>query len=266
MATDPTLKNLFGSMDDATPAVDVDSVLRRTRRRRLPKRAAAGGVLTLAIGGIAVAGFQGLGGLSQSSGGSSDSAASTSEDSGDTSQLYSAESDGETETGATTDSSDASDIKRAPADRINLCGGPLADVAPSATGLVLTTQFDDAAVGASSVDGIVTMTNEGTETVSGTTAASAAITLSQDGVVLWHSNGPMIEMAAVVDLAPGESMEYAASFVPVVCAVEDDLTESFRDDLPAAPAGSYEVSALIDLSTDGNAELITGPPSTITLE
>jgi len=260
MATDPTLKNLFGSMDEPTPAVDVNSVLRRTRRRRLPKQAAAGGVLTLAIGGIAVAGFQGLGGLSQSSGGSSDSAASTT-DSGGTSELYSAEA----ETGATTDSGDATDIKRAPADRINLCGGPVAEVAPSATGLVLTTQFDDAAVGASSVDGIVTMTNEGTETVSGTTAASAAITLSQDGVVLWHSNGPMIEMAAVVDLAPGESMEYAASFVPVVCAVEDDLAESFRDDLPPAPAGSYDVSALIDLSTDGNAELISGPASTITL-
>ena len=78
-------------------------------------------------------------------------------------------------------------------------------------------------------------------------------------------SGPMIEMAAVVDLAPGESMEYAASFVPVVCAVEDDLAESFRDDLPPAPAGSYDVSALIDLSTDGNAELISGPSSTITV-
>jgi len=121
-------------------------------------------------------------------------------------------------------------------------------------------------VGASSVDGIVTMTNEGTETVSGTTASSAAITLSQDGIVLWHSNGPTNMMAAVVDLAPGESMEYAASFVPVVCTVDDDLAESFRDDLPAAPAGEYQVSAAIDLSTDSSAELITGPASTITLD
>jgi hypothetical protein len=241
-------------MDEPTPAVDVNSVLRRTRRRRLPKRAAAGGVLTLAIGGIAVAGFQGLSGLSQSSGGSSDSAASTAEDSGGTSELFSS---------GDTSSSDLA--KRAPADRINLCGGAVADVAPSATGLVLTTEFDDATVGTSSVDGIVTMTNEGSETVSGTTAVSAAITLSQDGIVLWHSNGAMIDMATVVELAPGESLEYAASFVPVMCDVEDDLEESFRDDLPDAPAGEYQVSAAIDLSTDGNAELITGPASTVTL-
>jgi hypothetical protein len=131
---------------------------------------------------------------------------------------------------------------------------------------VLTARFDDAAVGASSVEGIVTMTNEGSETVSGTTAASAAITLSQDGIVLWHSNGAMIDMAAVVDLAPGESMEYSASFVPVVCGVEDDLADGFRDDLPEAPAGTYQVSAAIDLTTDGAAELITGPATTVTLK
>jgi hypothetical protein len=244
-------------MDEPTPAVDVNSVLRRTRRRRLPKRAAAGGVLTLAIGGIAVAGFQGLSGLSQSSGGSSDSAASTAEDSGGTSELFSS---------GDTSSSDLS--KRAPADRINLCGGAVADVAPSATGLVLTTEFGTesaASVGAKSVTGVVTMTNEGTETVTGSTAVSPAITLSQDGVVLWHSNGAMIDMATVVDLAPGESMEYQASFVPVICDVEDDLADSFRDDLPEAPVGVYEVSALIDLSTDMGVELISGPPSTFSI-
>lgn len=257
MATDPPLKNLFGSFDEPTPAVDVNSVLRRTRRRRLPKQAAAGGVLTLAIGGIAVAGFQGLGGLSQTAGSSaSDSAAGTSQDSGGTAELY---SNGDTS---------SSDLKRAPADRINLCGGAVADVAPSATGLVLTTEFGTesaASVGEKTITGIVTMTNEGTETVTGSTAVSPAITFSQDGVVLWHSNGAMIDMATVVDLAPGESMEYEASFVPVICDVEDDLADVFRDDLPEAPVGEYQISALIDLSTDGGVELISGPASTFSL-
>jgi hypothetical protein len=101
--------------------------------------------------------------------------------------------------------------------------------------------------------------------VTGYTAASPAITLAQNGVVIWHSNGPMIEMAREVTLAPGESLDYAAAFSPVICGVEDDLGESFRDGLPEAPAGDYQVSAAIDLMGDFNADLITGPSQTITL-
>jgi hypothetical protein len=158
-----------------------------------------------------------------------------------------------------------------PADRINLCGGPLAEVAPNPDGLVLSTAFpESSATGTGAIDGTVTLTNTGTQTVKGTTAASPAITVSQDGVVLWHSNGPMIMLAVVVDLAPGQSMNYRASFTPVRCGVGDDLADGFPDNLPALPAGGYQVSAAIDLSREGvNGsainELVTGPVQTVTL-
>ena len=157
------------------------------------------------------------------------------------------------------------EMKRAPAEKINLCTAPVAMVVPSATGLVLSVDFPDAAAGTSRVDGVVVMTNTGGETITGYTAASPAITLAQNGTVIWHSNGPTIQLARDVALAPGESIEYAASFTPVVCDVEDDVAESFRTDLPSAPAGQYQVSAAIDLMGERDADLITGDAQTVTL-
>ena len=208
------------------------------------------GVSVLAVGGIVLGSLQLGGGVSPAS----DTAGSAPETSGldaSSGQLYS--------------DSVNDEIKRAPADRLNLCTGTLAEVAPSVSGLVLSVSFPDAAAGSDSVTGTVTMTNAGTATVTGYTAASPAITLSQDSVVLWHSNGPMIELARDVALAPGESIEYSAAFSPVVCDIEDDTTESFRSGLPAAPRGQYQVSAAIDLMGDFEADLVTGPAQTITL-
>ena len=162
-------------------------------------------------------------------------------------------------------------MKRAPAEKINLCGGGLADVAPNAAGLVLTSSFSAADASAERVSGTVTLTNTGTEHITGTSAASPAITLSKDGIVRWHSNGPMIAMAALVDLAPGASLSYQASFQPVSCGIEDDSAESFRENLPHVDAGEYQVSAALDLSiqaADGSflsTDLVTGPTSEVTL-
>lgn len=246
MATDPNIRDLFRA--DSVPAgrpIDTDAVIRRSRRRRLPAQVGVGGVFTLAIGGIGLVGVQGLGSLTQSASTSSESAS----DSG--AGLAVPEQGG--------------DVKRAPAERLNLCGGSLAEVAPSATGLVLTPSFPDAAVGAAgaSVEGTVTLTNTGAASITGYSAASPAITLSQNGSVLWHSNGPMIQMVRDIVLAPGESLEYPASFTPVVCTVDDDLGESFAADLPAVQPGEYQVSAAADVVIDGNAELVTGPQQTV---
>lgn len=58
--------------------------------------------------------------------------------------------------------------------------------------------------------------------VFGSSPASPSMTLSQHGVVLWHSNGPAPALAALVDLAPGASLTYQAWFEPVRCTGEDD--------------------------------------------
>jgi hypothetical protein len=242
-----------GSADGSR--LDAASVIRRIRRRRLPQQLAVGGLGTLAIAGIGVGGVSAIQSLMPGSTTAGSAA-------------LPGQSDGQEGSGPWPSTDQG--ISRAPADRINLCGGSVAEVAPAPSGLILTPNFPASAIAdGSPVTGTVTITNTGTEAIRGTTAASPAITIAAGGTVLWHSNGPMIMMAAVVDLAPGASMTYQASFTPVRCETADDLAEGFRDDLPALPAGAYRISAAIDLSREASgtssSELITGPAQTVTL-
>jgi hypothetical protein len=249
MSTESELKRLLDSDASAQPGIDLALVIRRSRRRRFGAQVAVGGATTLAVAGIGVASVAGLRSLGSHSMSAGSAAAPT----------------------IASDSSGKSQ-KRAPAEKINLCGAQLAEVAANAAGLVMTADFPAAPASASSVSGTVTLTNTGSERIVGTTAATPAITLSRDGVTLWHSNGPMIAMAAIVDLAPGASMTYQASFTPVICGAEDDLGDSFRSDLPHVAAGEYQVSAAIDLSrqaSDGSLasnDLVTGPPTAVHLD
>jgi len=255
MPTEAELRAWLHEGDLGSPAREADagSVIRRSRRRRLPRQLAAGGTLTLAIAGIGVAGFTGLRGVPM---GASVNDAST-------------ESAPEAFDGQDADNPAGGDaIQAVPASQLNTCGDSIADL-DSNTVLVLETRFTPSVpADGQSVDGTVTLTNTGTERITGTTAATPAITLSQDGEVLWHSNGPMIMMVVEVDLAPGESLEYPASFTAVRCAAEDELSESFRDDLPALVAGRYELSAAIDFLDAGGSPLptVTGPRSPLTLD
>lgn len=252
MATEPNLRDLFRGDTRDLPAIDTAKVIRRSKTRRLPAQVGIGGAFTLAIGGLGIAGLQGLGSTQTAS----DSAMSTVEQA----------PDGPREGVQGMMEGDApmsGDIKRAPADRINLCGGTLAEVAPSETGLVLSVAFPDSPVGTAPVTGTATLTNTGTRSIAGYSSPTPAITLSQNGIVLWHSNGPTIMSIQDVMLAPGESLEFAASFTPVVCAVEDDTAEAFRTDLPDVAPGEYQVSAAADVSVDGIAELVTGPAQTL---
>ena len=256
MSTESELKKMFGDAGPSLGHVDLSGVLRRSSRRRVAQQFAVGGAATLAVAGIGVAGFTGMHGLLPSTTAGSASSANAPESREDPT-LGSTATDG--------------GLTRAPAEKINLCSGTLADVAPHAGGLVLSTDFAEAEASADRITGTVTLTNSGSERIIGTSAASPAITLSKDGIVLWHSNGSMAVIGAVVDLAPGASLAYQASLRPVVCAVEDDGTSSFRTDLPHVPAGQYQVSAALDLSrqnADGSVlgtDVVTGPVSEVTL-
>ena len=260
MPTESDLRRLLQGPTDGgqRSPLDTSRVVRRARLRRLPKQIVIGSTVTLAAAGIAVASIQGLQLANPSS-----------------ATLGTSAADGAAESvpePAIPGAAGGDTIKRAPAERLNLCEGTLAEVAPSVTGLVLTTAFPDGApADGSPVTGTVTLTNTGTQRVSGTTGATPAITVSQNGIVLWHSNGPTIAMAMMVDLDPGESLEYGAAFTPVRCGVEDDMAESFRENLPPLTAGTYDVSAAIDIMLDvpvnGSTEyeLITGPLESISL-
>ena len=266
MPIEPTLSDLFHSADGPDSSrIDVRATIRRSRRARLPRQVAAGAALSLAVVGIGVAGITGVNGFRGAAGASTASDHSVSESS--ESGAEPAQSGGQPAPGSGSGPASADGVlKRAPVEKLNLCSGQIADVAASATGLQLTVDFADAVAGSTAVSGTATLTNNGTERMVGYTAASPAITLSRDGTVLWHSNGPTIQTAVEVDLDPGESLAYPASFSPVVCGVEDDSAESFRTDLPPALAGSYQVSGAIDFLAEGSPELVTGPLSDVVLE
>jgi hypothetical protein len=255
--------------DGAVPGargIDLPTVLRRSARRRLPVQLALGTGVALAVVSIGVAGVVGVRGLSGGSGTTSGTS-TLSEGTPDSDRDPAVDAPGVDPGVGPVDGAPADGgLTRAPADKLNFCGAPMMDIALDDTGLILTAAFPDGAAGSERVDGTVTLTNGGTSRVVGTTAATPAVTLSRDGLVLWHSNGPTIAMAMQVDLDPGESLTYESSFVPVECGVEDDGLPSFRDGLPAVPAGAYQVSAAIDLIVaDGTPVLVTGPLAPVTL-
>ena len=260
------LRALLRESADGTPRarVDVGAVIARSRRRRLPRQLAASSVGVLAIAGIGVAGVNILRDVAPVSVLSGAPSTSSAEDSG-----------AEGTTGGTLGPAESGvaggGISLAPAEKTNLCG-TLGEVPPARTGLVATPQFPGSVpVGTETIPGTVTVTNTGPERVTGYTGASPAMTLSQDGITLWHSNGPQIALAQPIDLKPGASMELPASVTPVRCEIEDDAAESFRDDLPALPPGSYELSAIFYLTLDSPddsaaPDIVSGPQTTITLQ
>lgn len=261
MPSEQDLRDLFASGDGPRNTIDAKRVIARSRGRRRPLQIVAGAASALAVAGIVTVAVQ-------------------------TAQLPSPatmSSQGESSSAPMADSPRdtlETTLSRAPAEKLNLCQGTLAQAAPSTYGLRLDVAFPAVAPsGTAPVTGAVRLTNTGSTRVTGYTNPTPAITLSRDGVVLWHSNGPMIMSLAIVDLEPGASMEYAASFTPVRCDVEDDLGASFREGLPALPAGQYDLSAAIDFTPDASAmpspsatpsptaelDLVTGPLAPISL-
>jgi hypothetical protein len=255
MPDENDLRDLLRS-DHAPIYIDVRSAISRSARRRRPKQIAAGAISAFAIVGVVVIGAQGLPVVQQS-------ALSTQDQGLAPAAAPGPNSASDTAAGGT------SGIKRAPAEKLNLCEGSVAEPVPNPSGLLLGLMFPATApVGTAPIVGTVRLVNTGQERVTGTTAPPA-ITLSQSGIVLWHSVPAGAAATAVaVDLAPGESVEFAASFVPVRCAVVDDEAPNFRDGLPAAPVGDYSLTAALDFALSSpteSLELVTGGPSAIAL-
>ncbi|MDM4764176.1 hypothetical protein QT381_14290 [Galbitalea sp. SE-J8] len=267
--------------DDLTPLfsapsdrrIDTDAVVRRARRRRLPRQLAVGGVAAVAVVGLVIGGGSLLRGVATSTASGMADSASRPEAApgagGAPDGAAGGGTDAATDGGPGQGPSGGDAIGIAPLEKLNPCGGSLADLAPDPSGLVLTTDFPSVIeAGTASVTGWVTLTNTGTGRVTGTTSAVPTITLSRDGRTVWHSNGPVIAMAAVVDLAPGESMRLGATLTPVVCDGTDEGRESFRDDLPAAAPGGYDVSAVIQVTpqTGGSPIVVVGSrPQPVTI-
>lgn len=255
MPTEGELRDLLHG-DDAEPgALNTERIIRRAKARRRPKQwltGFAGGMA--AVGAIAftvpaVIGLGAGGGLSSAGGSAADEAA------GDDASIL---RENEAPESATALSS--------PAAALNLCGAPLSKLAADPDGLELTVAPVAAPATSGWIETTVTLTNLGTESFTGT-AGAAVVTLSGNGIVLWHSNGPTAEFTSTVALAPGESVSYKAGFEPVVCSVEDDASSTgFRSGLPPVTTGPYELSAAIDVTpAEAPTRVVSGPATTIGL-
>jgi hypothetical protein len=258
MPTEAELREQFHDDDrpSAHHAIDLDAVLRRSRARRRPRVGAAAIVGSLAVLAIVVpvgvsvaAGQTGL--FSASSG-----SASSADDGGGKSapESLAGGSNGGAVDGA------------APVQKVNLCTGALARLAPAANGLILTVGPVEAAATDRDIQATVTLTNSGTAPFTGSASPFPVLTLSRDGIVLWHSNGAVPSLAAVIDLAPGASMSFPTTFEPLVCGAADDERTSFREDLPATGPGTYGLSAVLGVSSDDGASvLVSGPVAVVEL-
>jgi hypothetical protein len=255
MPSDSELRRRFREGTQPRGQIDVDAVLRRARARRRPRVVVAAAGSVVAIAAIAVPA------VVITSFGSTGASVTSSE--------YGPEAAPEAAGGAAdSDAADSDAALSGPgAEHLNPCSGPVTEFPPADGGLVISAAPVTAAAGARSIPVTVTLTNTGDVGILGTTASRPALTLSRDGVTIWHTNGPSDMSARIVDLGPGESMTYETVFEPLVCGPEDDALEAFRPGLPAAGPGTYLLWAAIDvIHDDGSAtELVTGPAVAVTL-
>lgn len=255
MPTEAELREQFHHDDrpSAHNGVDLDAVLRRSRARRRPQVVAVAVVGSLAaltiIVPVSLSVALGQTGMFSASSGSAASAP----------DVKAPESlAGSAATGG--------GIGLAPAQKINLCTGGLAELAPASNGLLLTVEPIEAAATDRSIPATVTLTNTGTAAFSGSASPFPALTFSRDRIVLWHSNGAVPSLAQLIELAPGASLTFSTTFEPAVCGVADDERTSFRAELPAAGAGNYGLSAVLEVTNvDGSAVVVSGPVAAATL-
>lgn len=231
--------------DSADPVpLDTEAVIRRSRRRRTPRVAAASGAFCLITLGLGVSGITAL-----------------------QSTVPAVTSSGGGPEGAADEAAPPADRGAAPqTEPVNPCGGALA-TATADPGISLTAVFPaEARPDDAEVSGEVVLTNTGDKRLTGSTPSVVTVTLSRDGTVYWHTSGVMVMSVTVIDLAPGESVRYPAAFTPARCADEATLESTPAERLPDLEPGVYQISAAIRFVPEaGDPRLVVGPPTDITL-
>ncbi|MCW4386639.1 hypothetical protein OH146_12730 [Salinibacterium sp. SYSU T00001] len=242
--------------DAAAPGrLDAGTIIRKSRRRRRVRALAATSVGALAVVGIAAALAGGIPAPAplQTASESSDAGG----DAGDDASAFSAETD-----------SSAGGAALAPVEKLNPCGEPVSALAATARDLMLEARFPDPIpAGDSPVFGTVSLENSGEETVTGRVGSGPALTLSREGVTVWHTQAGSASGQAV-QLDPGESMSFEVALVPVECGPEDEARETFRSELPPLEAGEYRLDAVLELTTKPGSvsTLLIAPSLTVRVE
>lgn len=246
MTTDDDLRSRFAAASAPAP-LDAAAIIAGARRRRRPRVIAAGTVGALATVGVLVLGIQ----------------VALPPDPGTVTSMESAPAADAPAGGA----SDTALTERASAASMNLCGAPVVEALPNTLGLALEPVFPASAAAGATVEGVVRLTNTGTERFTGSAAPTPAVAVAEDGLVVWHTNGPAILSLVFIDLGPGESMEFGATATAVRCGPEDDAAPAFREDLPPLAPGDYTISVLMDITPDGQpVELVASDPVALTVD
>lgn len=227
-------EGLRRAADAATPRpIDIDRVLAASRGRRRSRRSAALGVaataaVLLAAGGLATA----VNVLGPNA--ASDSAL-TSESAADTAPEAGSEA-----------GTDASGIRLAAPEKVNLCGAPVATATDaSGSGLVVTVEPPAALAPGATGDARVTVTNAGSTPVAGDLRVAPALTVAGSGITRWHTNGVVADTLTPVTLEPGASTTLDGPVTAVACSSDDELAEAFPPALPPLVPGDYAVTAVV---------------------
>jgi hypothetical protein len=230
---------LRGSEPEGLASIDLDAVLTRARRRRRPKVVAAQALGSVALVGVLVTAI----GFSLPRTG--DSAALSAQDTAAGSEE------------ATAPFVDEDAAKWTP----DVCGAPVTD-RPASTTLVAEITLPTMIEPSETVPVTVTLRNDGPDRVVGSTGSTPYLVFSQAGTVLWHSYAVQDLSARLVDLAPGQSMSYDAFFERTVCGSEDDLVmDDPESALPLAGPGSYELRAVIVVSSEDGSGFVVSTPA-----
>lgn len=230
MATESDLRNLLQGPDpEGRPAIDLDAVLSRARRRRRPRVIAA-----QALGSVAVVGalFVGVSALVPPA----QTASMVAEDTaGGGTELYSMP-----------ESADAADgTLRLAAET---CGQPYQGTSvPGAATLEIAPLSTDEGT---DLTVPVTLRNDGAEPISGV-ATTPRIVLTLGGVVVGYA--PAVDLVGLpVELDPGMSTTFDAVVLPYACDPDDP--EAPIETLAVLPPGDYEMRAVLQFASDGDAD------------
>lgn len=282
------------SLAPPSVALDASAAARAARRRRLPVQAAVGTLSVLAVvgfGGLAVSALPQFSASDSATDAGGESPAEAPEvgplaspettdpdDDRDGDDLE-GEGQGEGETGGDTDEggedNDGSDggSDGDTAWSLFACGGALPPVGHGAdVGLALEIAPLDMSLATGSTLAVtLTVTNASEARITGSSAVRPFLALASEGAIVWHTAGGMDAVAVPLDLSPGESLRYETHLELRVCdGPAGDAP--FPDDLPLAPAGTYEVVAALDVAVQGqttesgNTEVVISPRASLVLD
>ena len=238
--TEPDLGPLFRQSTVPQGQLDAETIIKRSRRRRLPRLVSAGAVPVVAMIGILGGGVYGLAQLGGSSGAASSASGSVAGPVTAPVPAHGGFAPGEIGKSDQSTTGGAS------------CAIPMPYFGPTATDLTATAEFPANAT--TNARGVVIVTNTGSKHVVGT-SGSPYITVEAGGTIIALSLSSD-SAARVIDLQPGASTKLTA-YLPARCsrAAGEALT------------GPFKVEASLNLILGGGThEVVRGKATALSMQ